>query len=480
MKRVFTLTAAILISALIFSQSPDKFSYQAVVRNSAGELVKSKDVGFKISVLQGSAGGTAVYVETHTVATNTNGLATLEIGGGSVLSGTFANIDWSAGPYYIKTEADPAGGGSFTITGTSELLSVPYALYAKNAGNGFSGIYSDLSGKPVIPSNTSQLTNDTGFITSYIETDPVYTGSQAANITSSHITKLSNLSGTNTGDQDLSGLATTTSLTAGLNAKVDIVAGKGLSSNDYTTAEQTKLAGLATVATTGSYNNLTDKPSIFSGIYSDLSGKPTLFDGNYNSLTNKPILFDGAYNSLTGKPAIPTTTSQLTNNSGFITSYTETDPVYTGSQAMNITSAHITKLSNLSGVNTGDQDLSGLATITALVSGLDTKVDKVGGKGLSTEDYTSAEKTKLTGISEGAEVNVNADWDAVSGDALILNKPTLASVATTGSYIDLINTPVSDGSETKVQSGTNISVAGSGTTGSPSQTIFRYKNDRNY
>ena len=116
-----------------FAQAPEKMSYQAVIRNSSGELVKSSNVGMQISILKGSATGTAVYVETQIQTTNANGLVTLEIGDGTIVTGTFDGIDWSTGIYFIKIETDPTGGTSYSITGTSQLLSVPYALYAKNA-----------------------------------------------------------------------------------------------------------------------------------------------------------------------------------------------------------------------------------------------------------------------------------------------------------------------------------------------------------
>jgi len=150
MKRIFTILAAISLAVCVFCQVPEKMSYQAVVRNSSNQLVTNHAVGMKISILQGTVTGTAVYVETQTPTTNANGLVTLEIGGGTVISGTFAAINWANGPYFIKTETDPTGGTNYTITGTSQLLSVPYALYAKTAENGFSGNYDDLTNIPTL------------------------------------------------------------------------------------------------------------------------------------------------------------------------------------------------------------------------------------------------------------------------------------------------------------------------------------------
>lgn len=135
MKKITTILVAVLFTASVFAQAPQKMSYQAVVRNGSGVLVASSNVGIRIQILQGSQFGAAVYVETHTATTNANGLASLEIGGGTPVTGSFVAIDWSAGPYFIKTETDPTGGTSYTIAGTSQLLSVPYALYAKSAGN---------------------------------------------------------------------------------------------------------------------------------------------------------------------------------------------------------------------------------------------------------------------------------------------------------------------------------------------------------
>lgn len=134
-KKIITICVILLMSANVFAQAPNKMSYQAIIRNSSNALITSSAVGMRISILRGSASGTAVYVETQTPTTNINGLASIEIGGGTIVSGTFATMDWSNGPYFIKTETDPTGGSNYSITGTSQLLSVPYALYAKNAGN---------------------------------------------------------------------------------------------------------------------------------------------------------------------------------------------------------------------------------------------------------------------------------------------------------------------------------------------------------
>ena len=140
MKKISTKIIVILfsitfvISNQLMAQAPEKMSYQAVVRNSSNSLVVSSLVGMKISILQGTASGTPVHVETQTPTTNSNGLVSIEIGAGTVVSGSFLTIDWSNGPYFVKTEIDPNGGTSYSILGTSQLLSVPYALYSKLGG----------------------------------------------------------------------------------------------------------------------------------------------------------------------------------------------------------------------------------------------------------------------------------------------------------------------------------------------------------
>jgi len=143
MKQYFLFTLLLLQSIFGFAQAPNKMSYQAVIRNSNNTVVSNHAVGMRISILQGTATGSSVYTENQSPTTNANGLIAIEIGTGTIVSGSFANIDWANGPYFVKTETDPNGGNNYTLTGTSQLLSVPYALYAKTADNSNSSKKSD-------------------------------------------------------------------------------------------------------------------------------------------------------------------------------------------------------------------------------------------------------------------------------------------------------------------------------------------------
>lgn len=135
MKNVLLIAIALFSMVSLQAQAPQGFSYQTVVRNANGTTVNSQSVSFRFTLLQGSQTGTAVYVETHTQTTNDFGLASLSIGTGTAVTGTFSSIDWSQGPYFLKVEADPAGGSSYIDMSTTQLLSVPYALYAETARN---------------------------------------------------------------------------------------------------------------------------------------------------------------------------------------------------------------------------------------------------------------------------------------------------------------------------------------------------------
>lgn len=128
-----------MFSLTIFAQAPQKMSYQSVVRTPEGKLVKKSSVKVRISLLKGSEDGTRVYGEVHHKTTNDNGLVSLKIGEGTQQMGQFSAIDWSKGPYFIKAETDPAGGNDYPIEVITELMSVPYALYAANSPVGPQG-----------------------------------------------------------------------------------------------------------------------------------------------------------------------------------------------------------------------------------------------------------------------------------------------------------------------------------------------------
>jgi len=266
----------------LFAQSPEKMSYQAIIRNSSDQMVTDQQIGMQISILLGSANGTAIYVETQTPTTNANGLLSIEVGTGTVLSGDFSNINWANGIYFIKTEIDLIGGTDYKISGTSQLLSVPYALYAKTAESLAGGI---------------------------TETDPLFSASATSAITVSDINEWNNK----------------------LEAEVD-----GSVTNEL---QVLSISNDTIYLTEGGFIKL---PVVFNGDYGSLINAPDFtgwdtdesddFDGIYDNLTNKPDFtgwdtdvsddFDGQYESLAGAP---TDVSSFSNDAGYLTTFTEID-----------------------------------------------------------------------------------------------------------------------------------------------------------
>ncbi len=142
MKFFFLISISLLISINLSAQVPQKMSYQAVIRNFNNVLVPSAPIGIKISILKETSPSVYLisYVETQTATTNAHGLVSLQIGTGSVVTGTFTNINWATGPYLIKTETDLTGGNSYSVVGITELTSVPYSLYSANGPIGPTGL----------------------------------------------------------------------------------------------------------------------------------------------------------------------------------------------------------------------------------------------------------------------------------------------------------------------------------------------------
>jgi len=153
-KIILSLVAIATITLNSFGQAPDGFKYQAVVRNAGNVILNNQAVGMRMTIQQGSIGGATVYSETFTPTTNTYGLVNLEIGNGIVISGTFASIDWANGPFFIETAVDITGGTNYVVMGTSQLMSVPYALYAHTSGSSTPG--------PQGPAGTNGIDGATG------------------------------------------------------------------------------------------------------------------------------------------------------------------------------------------------------------------------------------------------------------------------------------------------------------------------------
>ncbi|HNP06362.1 MAG TPA: FISUMP domain-containing protein [Cyclobacteriaceae bacterium] len=254
MKGVFTVAAVLLVTASLWAQAPNKMSYQAVVRNSSDVLITNTTVGMKISILQGAASGTAVYVETQTPTTNANGLVSIEIGGtnATIVSGDFTTIDWGADTYFIKTETDPTGGANYTITGTSQLMSVPYALQAAKVANlsgtntgdqTLSGLGGVASNTPIVGDTKTKITYDTkGLVTSGADatTADIASSTDKNYVTDAQKAVLVNTSGTNTGDET----------NATIKAKLGITTLTGSNTGDQDGSE-TKVTAGTNVSVTG-------------------------------------------------------------------------------------------------------------------------------------------------------------------------------------------------------------------------------------
>ena len=487
--------------ATLFAQAPQKFSYQAVVRNASNALVTNAPVGVRISVLQGGVAGTLVYMETHTAVTNQNGLMTLTIGSGNLLQGDFTGIDWANGLYYLKTEIDPAGGTNYSITSTQQLLSVPYALYANEAGNGFSGDYNDLTNTPnipIVPTNVGAFTNDAGYLTSFTEQQVLSISHDTVFLTGGSFVKLP--AGF---DGDYNSLTNKPMLFSG--NYNDLTNTPVIPTVPSNVSAFTNDAGYLTGYTETdpqfnawdkNYNDLINKPFIptvptnVSSFNNDagyltsfteqqvisishdtlfLTGGsfvklPAGFDGDYNSLTNKPVLFSGNYNDLTNKPTIPTVptnVSAFTNDAGYLTSFTEQQVISISHDTLFLTGGSFVKLpagfdgdynslTNKPALFSGNyNDLTNKPTIPTVPTNVSAFTNDAGYLTSFTEQQVLSISHDTLFLTGGSFVKLPAGFD---GDYNSLtNKPTLFS----GNYNDLANTPVIPTVPTNVSAFTN-------------------------
>jgi uncharacterized protein (TIGR02145 family) len=250
MKRLFIIWIGLVISLTILNAQapPQAFSYKAIIKKANGDIVTNKTISLRISILQNSSIGLSVYTEKFSPTTNIQGQIDIEIGRGTVVTGNFSSIEWSASEYFLKTEVDIKGGSNYTVLSVTQLLSIPYALYSSEAGHALSANYYNLYNRPT---SLSQFNNDKGFLIN--ESDPVFSSHPAKNITYENISNWNSVYGW--GNHS--------------------VAGYAFSSNIYTKSDlQTagnsqinweNLSGkpvFAAVATTGNYNDLSNSPEI--------------------------------------------------------------------------------------------------------------------------------------------------------------------------------------------------------------------------
>jgi hypothetical protein len=305
--KLFKLLTFIFCISSLNAQPPEKISYQAVVRDANNSLVTNSMVGMQVSILQGSETGIAVYVEKQTPASNTNGLVTIEIGAGSVVSGDFAAIDWTNGPYFLKTETDPEGGTNYLTSIITQFLSAPYALHAKSAGS-ITGTYDESDPEFTDWDKSTGISITESQISDFGSYEPAFIKNTAFN------KNFGTTSGTVTEGDDarLSDARTPTSHAAGhTDGTDDIQDATSIQKGLMTTTYVTKLDGIEAGA-----------------------------EANVNA----------DWDASSGDAQILNKPSDVTDLSG-----------HNATELSDITSQDITDLGNLSGVNTGDQDLSALA-----------------------------------------------------------------------------------------------------------------------
>jgi hypothetical protein len=477
---VLFLTISQIVSVNAQPQVPQGINYQTIIRNKTGKPVPNSDAIINVSIFSGAQANVLEWKEFHNIKTNNYGLVSIVIGTGTnTFQGkaeSFSSVSWGNGNLFFQVSIN-YGQGEIDL-GLVKLQSVPFALVSQkalsidpkqetdpmfkasvassiktsdtakwNMRSGFDGNYISLGNKPKLTDsvNWNKAYNwgnhaTQGYIKSYTETDPLFVVSAAKAITANDIsiwnaksnfsgkygdlTGLPNLSSFISSETDplfstwnkSTGISITSLQVTDFQSSVtnNAAVAANTAKISYPAADATKLAGISAgaevnvnadwTATSGDAEIL-NKPTFshvaFTGNYNDLASKPTGISADWNFLTNNPFVYstpnDGQlhkYNSTSGK------WENWTPN--YLTSFNETDPVFsTWNKRTGIT---ITA-SQVSNFDASVSSNTAVAANTAKIS------------------YPTDDATKLAGIAIGAEVNVNADWNANNGDAKILNKP---------------------------------------------------------
>ena len=449
---MYATVGALLLTLSSFAQAPEKMSYQAVIRGANNALVTNQQIGMQISILQGS---TAVYEETQTLTSNPNGLVSLEIGKGTIVSGIFSSIDWSADMYFIKIETDPTGGTNYTITGTSQLLSVPYALYAKTssdteavAANTAKVGYTDA----LVSANTSDIaTNTTNIATKVSITDIVddlTTGGTTAPLSAEQGKVLKGLvdSSVNIVVEDvLTSSSTINALSANQGREL-----KGLI-NTNTNNILTNTSDIANAVMTSGDQTVAGIKTFSNPIVSDVTGNLTgNVTGNAGTVTN------GVYTT-----SSVTALSDVTDvGSGAIITGAERAKLATIESSADVTDAtNVTAAGAL--MDSEVSDLAGIKAVT--VSTLQVKP--------SEGAFADGDKTKLDGIEDNADVTDATNVTAAGAlmDSEVSDLAGIKAVTVSTLQVKPSEGAFADGDKTKldgiednadVTDATNVTAAG--------------------
>ncbi len=335
MKKIalLSLMTIVFIGDLV-SQAPNLMSYQAVIWDASGNLVSEKTVSIKISILQGSVTGTSVYSESHRVVTNINGLVSLMIGGGTNATGKISDINWGIGSFFLKTETDPAGGSNYIITGTTQLVSVPYALIAGNIQTPNAGLPGqvlklDELGKPywagesfptVNTISVNSISTTTAISGGNVSSDGGATittrgvvWSTNTNPTISLTTKTSNGSGTGTFSSSLTGLTPNTAYYVRAYATNSAGTGYG---NEITFTTSTSLV-LPTVSTISASSITTTTATSGGNISSDGGSAVTTRGVVWSTSANPTISLTTKTSNGTGTGTFSSSLTGLTPNTTY-------------------------------------------------------------------------------------------------------------------------------------------------------------------
>jgi hypothetical protein len=413
--RKMYIVLALLLSVNLYSQIPEKMSYQAVVRDRDNKLVANSNIGMRISIVKETPTGSEIYSEIQVPQTNAAGLVSIEIGTG-VSSKDFNNIDWSSGLYYIKTEIDPAGGTRYTIVAVSQLLSVPYSMHSK----------------------TSEYAKRAD------ESDPLFVNSPAASLTFDDVTSISNKSAFALDYNNLVNKPAT--ITPEQIQAIEDNSNKGA----MTDAERFKLSKVEF----GANKNVQPDWEAFSGD-SYIKNKPLTITGNQASAirtnSSKKSYPDDHRQKLEGVEVGAQRNVQSDWNAVSGDAYIQNKPFTITQEQINSITANANKVSypdadrnKLAGIETGANRnvqsnwnaTSGDAMIINKPFTITQEQATAISRNTLKRSFNDNYKTKLDGISAGANKNVNANWASNSGDAEILNKPVTITAEQTKNITD--------------------------------------------